>query len=118
MAGNLSLFLARLSGVVWLVGAGFLLTVTVLFLPVVIVTGPWALAMLIVGRPLLRARWSTPRTIASLLLSAGSLVLIATLPDQDIRPWVVAPSVAGLASLVALACHGLLAPVKSVESPK
>ena len=102
-----ALGLMRLAGSVWIIGAGFLVVVTAVFLPVAILTLPWATAMFIVGRPLLRARWSTSRTTSSMLLAVGSLVLIATFPDQDVAAYVVAPGISGFASTIALAIHGL-----------
>jgi hypothetical protein len=96
-------FGSRSAGGAWIVGAGLLALVTVVFLPVAPLTVPWALAMTFVGVQLLRKGYGRRRIMLSMGLAVISLLIVATFRDQDITPYVIAPAVAGISSAVAAA---------------
>ena len=97
-----TVLLARLAAGGWVIEATIYLIVTVLYAQVVLVSLPWALAMLVVGLQLADGRPSKKWLVSSIVLAALSIVAIWTSANRDLWAYLLSPVVAGVASVLAL----------------
>jgi hypothetical protein len=97
-----SVLLARLAAGAWVIEATIYLIVTVVYPQVVLVSLPWALAMLVMGLQLADGRPSKRWLVSSIVLAALSIVAIWTSANRDVWAYVVSPAIAGVASVLAL----------------